>query len=107
MKYYLPVFGYKPFFDSDKGDKHKMEVYYIICVDDDGNIGTAIPPPPVGTRNKPTAAQVIHNQLKARTVEVRKCKSTVSNTTGASGHTARSSGSQALATDRLEATTRS
>ena len=45
MKFYPPVFGYKPSFDSDKGDKHKMEVHYIICVDQNGNIGDAIPQP--------------------------------------------------------------
>ena len=30
MKFYPPVFGYKPSFDCDKGDKHKMEVHYLI-----------------------------------------------------------------------------
>ena len=34
-KYCLPVFGYKLSFDSDKGDKHKMEVHYEIHVNDD------------------------------------------------------------------------
>ena len=77
MKYYLPVFGYKPSFDSDKGNKHKMEVHYIIRVDDNGNIGTAIPPPLAGTRNNPApVAPTIHNRLNTRTVEVRKCKTT-------------------------------
>ena len=77
MKFYLPVFGYKPSFDSDKGDKHKMEVAYIIQVDDNGNIGDAIPPPPAATRNNPALVQpTIHNRLKTRTVKVRKCKST-------------------------------
>ena len=42
MKFYPLVFGYKPSFDSDKGDKHKMEVHYIIQVDQNGNIGAAI-----------------------------------------------------------------
>ena len=45
MKFYPPVFGYKPSFDMDKGDKHKMEVHYIIRVDQNGNIGDAIPQP--------------------------------------------------------------
>ena len=78
MKFYPPVFGYKPSFDSDKGDKHKMEVAYIIQVDDNGNIGDAIPPPPAATRNNPNppAPVPIHNRLKTRTVEVRKCKLT-------------------------------
>ena len=77
MKFYLLVFGYKPSFDSDKGDKHKMEVAYIIQVNDNGNIGDAIPPPPAATRNNPAPVPVpIHNWLKTRTVEVRKCKTT-------------------------------
>ena len=45
MKFYPPVFGYKPSFDMDKGDKHKMEVHYIIRVVENGNIGDAIPQP--------------------------------------------------------------
>ena len=77
MKFYPPVFGYKPSFDSDKGDKHKMEVHYVIKVDDDGNIGDSIPQPAVATRNDPAPVQpTIHNRLKTRTVKVRKCKTT-------------------------------
>ena len=74
MKFYPPVFGYKPSFDCDKGDKHKMEVHYFVKYDDDGNIGEAIPQPEgVETRNnRPT----IKNQLKTRRIEVRKCKTT-------------------------------
>ena len=45
MKFYLPVFGYKPSFDMDKRDKHKMEVHYVIPVDQNGNIGDTIPQP--------------------------------------------------------------
>ena len=43
MKFYPPVFGYKPSFDCDKGDKHKMEVAYTIRIDENGNIGASIP----------------------------------------------------------------
>ena len=75
-KYYPPVFGYKLSFDSDKGDNHKIEVHYIIRVNDDGNIGASILPPARATRENPAPAQTIHNRLKTRTVEVRKCKST-------------------------------
>ena len=75
-KYYPPVFGYKLSFDSDKGDKHKMKVHYIIRVNDVGNIGAAILSPARATRKNPAPAQTIHNRLKTRTVEVRKCKST-------------------------------
>ena len=32
-KYYPPVFGYKPSFDSKKGDKHKIEVHYTRQMD--------------------------------------------------------------------------
>ena len=39
MKFYPPVFGYKLSFDMGKGDKHKMEVHYIIRVDQNGNTG--------------------------------------------------------------------
>ena len=77
MKFYPPVFGYKPSFNSNKGDKHKMEVAYIIQVDDNVNIGDNIPLPPAATRNNPAPVPVpIHNWLKTRTVEVRKCKTT-------------------------------
>ena len=61
-KYYPLVFGYKPSFDMVKGDKHKMEVHYIIQVNRDGNIGAAIPQPAAATRNNP--APTIQNQLK-------------------------------------------
>ena len=75
MKFYPPVFGYKPSFDSNKGDKHKMEVYYVVQIDEDGNIGDAIPQlGGVETRNNP--APTIMNQLKTRRIEVRKCKTT-------------------------------
>ena len=37
MKFYPPVFGYKPSFDCDKGDKHKMEVAYTLRIDENGN----------------------------------------------------------------------
>lgn len=91
MKFYLPVFGYKPSFDSDKGDKHKMEVHYIMWVDENGNIGDAIPQPrprrAAATRANandgdtanavPVAPEPqIQNCLKTRMVEVRKCKTT-------------------------------
>ena len=77
MKFYPLVFGYKPSFDCDKGDKHKMEVAYIIRVNDDGNIGTAIPTPPTATRNNPAPpAPTVKNTVKTRTVEVRKYKTT-------------------------------
>ena len=75
MKFYPPVFGYKPSFDSNKGDKHKMEVHYFVKFDEDGNIGDAIPQAGgVETRNNP--APNIKNQLKTRRIEVRKCKTT-------------------------------
>ena len=75
MKFYPPVFAYKPSFDSDKGDKHKMEVHYFVKFDEDGNIGDAIPQAGgVETRNNP--APTIKNQLKTRQSEVRKCKTT-------------------------------
>ena len=75
MKFYPPVFGYKPSFDCDKGDKHKMEVHYFVKANEDGNIGDAIPQPVgVETRNNP--APTIKNQLKTQQIEVRKCKTT-------------------------------
>ena len=91
MKFYPPVFSYKPSFDSTKGDKHKMEVHYIIQVDQDGNVGDAIPQPRprrtvaganAGANNDaanvvPAAPEPqIKNSLKTRTVKVRKYKTT-------------------------------
>ena len=85
MKYYPPVFGYKPSFDGDKGDRHKMEVDYIIRVDENGDIEDAIPQPSprrnaAGANNGDAANAVaaadpiVNNQLKTQTVEFRKCK---------------------------------
>ena len=74
MKFYPPVFGYKPSFDCDKGDKHKMEVTYTIRIDENGNIGAAIPQAGgVETRNNPNPppAPTVKHIAKTRTVLVR------------------------------------
>ena len=76
MKFYPPVFGYKPSFDCDKGDKHKMEVAYIIRINEDGNIGTDIPTLRETRNNLAPPAPAVKNIAKTRTVEVRKCKMT-------------------------------
>ena len=54
-----------------------MEVAYTIRIDENSNIGAAIPADPASTRNNlaPPALTVKHI-AKTRTVEVRKCKST-------------------------------
>ena len=53
-----------------------MEVAYIIRVNEDGNIGTAIPTPRETRNNPAPPAPAVKNIAKTRTVEVRKCKTT-------------------------------
>ena len=55
-----------------------MEVAYTLRIDENGNIGAAIPQAGVETRNNPNPAPAptVKHIAKTRTVLVRKCKST-------------------------------
>ena len=69
-KYYPPVFGYKPSFDSKKGDKNKMEVHYTRRMETlaagRGRHG--------GKGGRGAAAPHAQHKMMKRTVEVRICE---------------------------------
>ena len=70
-EYYPPVFGYKPSFDSKKGDNNKMEVHYTRQMETPGGRGGR-----GGRRGQGAAAPPPQNKMMKRTVEVQICKTT-------------------------------